>query len=257
MRILLTNDDGIEAAGLIELARALYKKGHELLVSAPDSNMSCVSHSLTLRRPLHAKKTVIAGLEGVRAYAVDGTPSDCVRLALGNFGFDAELIVSGINDAPNLGTDAVYSGTVSAAIEALMVGKPAVAAAKDTFTLEHMDDAAAYFADVLPELMCFFDRGPGVLSVNVPSTVREEYRGVKVAPLALQSYDLRFDEKEEDGRTAYYVRKGKLTVCADDEDTDEKYMRDGFVVITPLTYDITDRDRLTLAKRLFEKGSSI
>ena len=80
---------------------------------------------------------------------------------------------------------------------------------------------------------------------------------MKVAPLALQSYDLRFDEKEEDGLTAYYVRKGKLTVCADDEDTDEKHMRDGFVVITPLTYDITDRDKLTLAKRLFEKGSSI
>lgn len=253
MRILLTNDDGYEALGIIVLALALYKKGHELLIAAPDSDQSCVSHSLTLRRPLNAKSVTIPGLEKVRAYAIDGTPSDCVRLAMGNLDFDPDLVVSGINNAPNLGTDAVYSGTVSAAIEAVMVDKPAIAVAKDKFTLDHMDDAAAYFVDLLPTLMRYFEGRSEMLSINIPSTVREEYRGVKVAPLALQSYALRFDEADENGRTAYSVRKGKLTVCADDEDSDEKAMRDGYVVITPLTYDITDYKRISSAKSYFER----
>ena len=253
MRIIVTNDDGIYAVGIRELALALAGKGHELLIAAPEENMSCVSHSLTLRRPLHARRTSIEGLESVLAYAVDGTPSDCVRLALGNLDFEADLIVSGINDAPNLGSDAVYSGTVSAAVEGMMVDVPAIAVAKDTFTLDHMDDAAQYFADMLPKLMEFFAHGHGMLSVNIPSTSRGEYRGVKVAPLALQSYELKFTEVSEEGRTAYYVRPGKLTVCAEGEDSDEKAMRGGFVVITPLTYDITDRQKLPIAKRLFEE----
>ena len=257
MKILITNDDGIEAVGINELALALYKKGHELLIAAPEENMSCVSHSLTLRRPLHARRTELPALPGVRAYAIDGTPADCVRLSMGNLDFDPDVIISGINDAPNLGSDAVYSGTVSAAIEGLMVDKPAIAAAKDTFTTEHMDDAAAYFADVLPELMRFFDGGPGMLSVNIPSTVRAQYRGVKVSGLALQKYELRFDERIEDGRTAYYVRPGKLTVCREDDDTDEKAMRDGYVVITPLTYDITDRAKLPLAREMFAREGSV
>lgn len=253
MKILLSNDDGIEAVGINELARALFKKGHELLIAAPEENMSCVSHGLTLRRPLHARRVVLNSLPAVRAYAVDGTPSDCVRLAVGNLDFEPDVIVSGINDAPNLGSDAVYSGTISAAIEGLMVDMPAIAVAKDTFTTEHMDDAAAYFADVLPDLMRFFEAGLGMLSVNIPSTDRGEYKGVRAARLALQRYELRFDEREEDGRTAYYVRPGKLTECAEDDDTDEKAMRDGYVVITPLTYDITDRAKLGLVKKLFER----
>ena len=257
MKILITNDDGIGAVGINELARALFEKGHELLVAAPEGNMSCVSHSLTLRRPLHAAKVTLEKLPSVSAYAIDGTPSDCVRLAMGNLDFDPDLVVSGINDAPNLGSDAVYSGTVSAAIEALMVDKPGIAVAKDTFTTEHMDDAANYFADVLPDLMRFFEAGPGMLSVNIPSTVRGEYKGVRAARLALQQYSLSFDERVEDGRTAYYVRPGKLTVCAEGDDTDEKAMRDGYVVITPLTYDITDRAKLGLVKKLFERDGNV
>ena len=258
MKILLTNDDGIEAVGINELARALHTKGHELLIAAPEENMSCVSHGLTLRRPLHARRAELPALPGVRAYAIDGTPSDCVRLALGNLDIDPDVIVSGVNDAPNLGSDAVYSGTVSAAIEGLMVDKPAIAVAKDTFTTEHMDAAADYFADVLPELMRFFECGPGMLSVNVPSTPREKYKGVRVRRLALQRYELRFDEIiEPDGRIGYRVRPGKLTECAEDDDTDEKAMRDGYVVITPLTYDITDRAKFGLARQMFEKEGSV
>ena len=254
MRILLTNDDGYYAVGLIELAVALLRKGHELLIAAPADNQSCVSHGLTLRRPLHADVKNIPELPGVRVYAIDGTPSDCVRLALGNLDFAPDVIVSGINDAPNLGTDAIYSGTVSAAIEGFMVDIPSIAVAKDTFTVDYMDEASAYFADILPDLMRFFDEGPAMLSVNIPSTERENYKGVRVARTELQAYDLRFDEMTgEDGRIEYYVRPGKLTICSETEYTDERAMREGYVVITPLTYDITDHKRFDKAKRLFER----
>ena len=258
MKILLTNDDGLFAAGLLELAKALFEAGHELLIAAPADNQSCVSHGLTLRRPLHAERVAIPGLETVRAYAIDGAPCDCVRLALGNFDFTPDVIVSGINDAPNLGTDAVYSGTVSAAIEAFMVGVPGIAVAKDTFTLEHMDDAARYFARIFPKLMRFFESGSGMLSVNIPSKDIGDYRGVRVARLQLQSYELRFDERTgEDGRIEYFVRPGKLTICEEGEVTDESAMREGFVVITPLTYDITEYSRLEKAKALFESEGSL
>ncbi len=253
MKILVTNDDGIFARGLFELANALVMAGHELLIAAPEKDQSCVSHGLTLRRPLHARKTAFPELPSIRAYAVDGTPSDCIRLALGNLDFAPDVIVSGINDAPNLGSDAVYSATVSAAIEGFMVDVPSIAVAKDTFTTEHMDDAAGYFAKLLPRLMEFFKSGPGMLSVNIPSKKAEEYKGIRVASLKLQRYDLRFDEHvEEDGRIGYTVRSGKLTVCPEGEKTDERAMRDGYVVITPLTYDITEYPRMELAEKLFE-----
>lgn len=255
MRILLTNDDGWSAVGIRELALALFAQGHELMIAAPEENMSCIGHALTLRRPLHARRVDVPGLEGVRAYAIDGTPADCVRLALGNLDFSPDVVVSGINDAPNLGTDAVYSGTVSAAVEGFMVDVPSVAVAKDSFDLDYMDEAAGYFAGLLPELMRFFDDGPAVLNVNFPSVPRSEYRGIRTAPLQLQTYELRFDERlEEDGRIAYYVRPGKTTVPSGTEYTDECAVRDGFVVITPLTYDMTDYKRFDKAARLFERN---
>lgn len=253
MRILITNDDGINAVGIFELARALVLAGHTVSVCAPDGDRSCVSHALTLRRPLHAERRTLPGLEGVAAFAVDGTPGDCVRLALGNLVGEQDLVVSGINEAPNLGTDAVYSGTVSAALEGLMVGLPAIAVSKYTFTTDHMREAALYFASELPGLMRFFENGVGMLSVNLPSAPRSEYRGVRVARLQLQTYDLEFDEAEEPGRTAYYVRPGKTTVLDEGELTDEAAVRMGYAVITPLTYDITDYKRIEEARRLFER----
>lgn len=258
MKILLTNDDGYNAVGIIETALALVKAGHGIMIAAPAQNMSCVSHGLTLRRPLHAEAKTLPELPGVRVYAVDGTPSDCVRLALGNLGFDPDLIVSGMNDEPNLGSDAVYSGTISAAIEGFMVDKPSIAAAKDGFDTAHMREASECFADMLPGLMRFFESGPGMLSVNFPACAREDYRGVRVCGLALQRYELRYDEtKEPDGRTAYSARRGKKTICAEDDITDEKAVRDGYVVVTPLTYDVADRERFGHAKRLFEKEAPL
>ena len=242
MKILVTNDDGIFAEGINLLALALKRRGHSVMIAAPSENKSCVGHSLTLRSALYAKKTVLNGLEDVPAYAITGTPVDCVRLSIGNLGFDPEIIISGINHAPNLGTDTLYSGTVSAAVEGGILGYPSIAIAKDTFTADFMDDAAEYFADNLADYveLLIKNRGICALSVNIPSMPREKYRGVRAAKLAVQEYELVYNEiPEPDGGLAYTVKSIKLTEC-DDDDFDEKCMADGYVVLTPLTYDLTD-----------------
>ena len=180
MKILVTNDDGIFAEGINLLALALKSRGHSVMIAAPSENQSCVGHSLTLRRAIYASKAVLPGLEDVPSYAVTGTPVDCVRLSIGNLGFEPELIISGINHAPNLGTDTLYSGTVSAAMEGGMLGYPAIAIAKDTFTADYMKDAAEYFADNLDSYieLLMKNRSICVLSVNIPSrrASRKAYR---------------------------------------------------------------------------------
>ncbi len=254
MRILVVNDDGINACGIHELALALKSAGHELLIFAPIENQSAVGHGLTLRRCLYVEPVSLEGLEEVRTFSVNGTPVDCVRLALGNFDFEPDLIVSGINQAPNLGTDAVYSGTISAALEGSMIGYKAIAVSKDTFSNDFMSDAGKYFVSLLPELISIIEHGTGVLSVNIPSTPISKYKGIRVGRLALQDYELRYIETiDAEGNTAYSVTSKKLTECAECEDTDERYMRDGYVVVTPLTYDLTAYDCFGMVKKLCER----
>ncbi len=253
MKILLTNDDGIFAEGINLLALALKRRGYEIMISAPMENQSCVGHGLTLRSMLYAERRILCGLEDVPCYAVSGTPVDCVRLSLDNFGFEPELIVSGINHASNLGTDTLYSGTVSAALEASMLGFPAIAVSKDTFTTEFMEDAAEYFADLLPELISVMKHEPGIgmLSVNIPSMPRTSLAGLRVAPIATQRYELRYTETENDnGRVGYTVKSIKLTECSADEISDERFVRDGYVVVTPLLYDLTDLAHMQSVKIL-------
>lgn len=254
MKILVTNDDGIYAEGISCLAKALKCKGHTVMIAAPSENQSCVGHCLTLRRALYASKTELSGLEGVPAYAITGSPVDCIRLSIGNLGYAPDIVVSGINHAPNLGTDTLYSGTVSAAIEAGMIGYPAIAVSKDTFDVDYMEDAAEFFADNLEAYVELLTQNPDIcaLSVNIPSMPRRGYRGVRAARLALQNYDLTYSEMQEpDGGIAYVVNSVKLT-CCEDAEYDEKCMADGFVVLTPLTYDLTDYRNMAAVKRLEE-----
>src|SRR6516162_3994359 len=137
MRVLLTNDDGIEAAGLQTLRTALQQVGGiELAVIAPDGNRSATARSITTRRPLWVEEVEFG--DGTVGYATDGTPVDCVRLAnLGLVeGFEAELVVSGINHGSNLGDDITYSGTVAAALEAIVLGLPGIAVSQQSIALE-------------------------------------------------------------------------------------------------------------------------
>ena len=127
MRILFTNDDGVFSPGLLALLSAFQGDGNELLVAAPDAERSGASHSFTMLSPLRAKPVMIPGAERVAAYAVSGTPVDCVKLAYGNLFEKPDLLISGINLGANRGTDIFYSGTVSAAMEGALLGIPSIA----------------------------------------------------------------------------------------------------------------------------------
>src|SRR5436309_9640076 len=178
MKVLLTNDDGIQAVGLNAMRRALLGVPEvELAVIAPDSNRSATARSITTREPLWLAETEFAN--GTLGYATDGTPVDCVRFAaLGLVEFEPELIVSGINHGSNLGDDITYSGTVAAALEGIVLGVPAIAVSQQSNLREldfrlgrefHFDRAAAFVARMVEELEHVPMPGGTLLNVNCPA----------------------------------------------------------------------------------------
>src|SRR5579863_8956867 len=214
MRVLLTNDDGIEADGLQTLRKALLDvDGIELAVIAPDGNRSAMARSITTRRPLWVEEVDFG--DGTVGYATDGTPVDCVRLAnLGLVeGFEAELVVSGINHGSNLGDDITYSGTVAAALEAIVLGLPGIAVSQQSRAREldfrvgnefEFETAAAFTARLVAELESSPLTGGTLLNVNVPCP---PCAGVEVARLGKRVYrdELTLVDEDHGGRRQYRI----------------------------------------------------
>jgi 5'-nucleotidase len=256
MRVLLTNDDGIEAEGLQALRRALLDiPGIELAVVAPDGNRSAFARMITTRRPLWVQEVPFE--DGTVGYATDGTPVDCVRLAqLGLIaGFEPDVVVSGINHGSNLGDDITYSGTVAAALEAVVVGLPGIAVSQQSdaremdFRLGSSFDfaaAAAFAARVVEELAGTADekRGrmplPGgtLLNINVPAG---EVEGVEVTRLGKRIYrdELKLAAQDEDGGRRYWIY-GADPGFHDEDGTDLAAVHAGRIAVTPLHFDLTD-----------------
>ncbi|HML69385.1 MAG TPA: 5'/3'-nucleotidase SurE [Clostridia bacterium] len=243
MKLLLSNDDGVFAGGIRALATEL-NRHHEIFVSAPDRERSAVSRAMTLNEPLRAQKTRIEGLPEVPAFAVSGTPVDCVRLALGNLFSAPDIVVSGINLGANLGTDVLYSGTVAAAHEAALLGYPAIAISSVSYKGEYLETAAriaSFAVDYLREHPLSFGT---VLNINVPSVPYEALKGIKVTPLAIEEYALEYVEREDPfGRTYYWCPRG-CTTCSEGMDVDDRWAREGYVTLTPVTYDLTQYSRM-------------
>jgi 5'-nucleotidase len=253
MRVLLTNDDGIEAAGLQALRRALLElPGIELAVIAPDGNRSAMARSITTRRPLWVQEVNFG--DGTVGYATDGTPVDCVRLArLGLIeGFTAELVVSGINHGANLGDDITYSGTVAAALEAIVLGLPGIAVSQQSNALEldfitgegfEFGMAAAFTARLVAELETV-PLPPGtLLNINVPGTQPD---GVDVARLGKRIYkdELSLVDEGSGGRRLYRIY-GDASYGADEPGTDVTAVAEGRIAVTPIHFDLTDREGLS------------
>jgi 5'-nucleotidase len=246
LRVLLTNDDGIEAEGLQALRRALVALPDiELAVIAPDGNRSATARSITFSRPLSVTEVPFA--DGTHGFACDGTPVDCVRLAaLGLIeGFEPEVVVSGINHGANLGDDITYSGTVAAALEGVMLGVPAVAVSQQS-TAGEMDfrlgrsfefGIAAAFAAAVVDRLDDVPLPPGtLLNVNVPSG---EPTAVEVARLGKRVYrDALELVAEEDGRRTFRVY-GDSPVHHDEPGTDLSAVAEGRIAVTPLHFDLT------------------
>jgi 5'-nucleotidase len=246
LRVLLTNDDGIEAEGLQALRRALVALPEiELAVIAPDGNRSATARSITFGRALWVTETPFD--DGTHGYACDGTPVDCVRLAaLGLIdGFDPDVVVSGINHGANLGDDITYSGTVAAALEGVMLGLPAVAVSQQSmageidFRLGRSFDfgVAAAFAAAMVDRLDDVPLLPGtLLNVNVP---RGTPSAVEVARLGKRIYKDELTLVEEaDGRRSFRIY-GDSPVHHDEPGTDLSAVAEGRIAVTPLHFDLT------------------
>src|SRR3954451_16384070 len=245
MRVVLTNDDGIQATGLNELRRALLDvPGIDLAVIAPNSNRSATARSITTRRPLEVEE--IEFDDGSVGYATDGTPVDCVRLAaLGLVGDTPELIVSGINHGSNLGDDITYSGTVAAALEGIVLGVPGIAVSQQSKARE-MDfrlgdefdfgEAAAFTARLVEEIESLPLPDRTLLNINCPAG---DARGARATRLGRRIYRDKLELRDEqDGRRPYHIY-GDDPSYHHEDGTDFAAIADGMIAVTPLHFDLT------------------
>jgi 5'-nucleotidase len=233
--ILVSNDDGIHSEGIAALADVLAPLG-EVVVVAPDRERSAVSHSLTLHRPLRVQEL------GPHRYAVDGTPTDCVNLAInGVLPRRPDLVVSGINKGANLGDDVTYSGTVSAAMEGTLLGVPAVAISLIGRNQFHFDQAAAFAARLATWVI---ERGlpaDTLLNVNVPAA-RDgtPVRGFALTRMGRRRYGDAIVEKVDPRGKKYYWIGGEELEFVQEEGTDFHAVASGLISVTPIHLDLTN-----------------
>lgn len=236
MNILITNDDGIEARGIQIIARKL-EKSHSILVVAPDSQKSASSHSITLTKPIMVKEQKLNDING-SCFSIGGTPVDCTKIAITKIAKEKiDLVVSGINDGFNLGTDVLYSGTVSAAIEGAINNVPSIAISCDGMDKSY--ELAANYVDFIINKIENKNLGNIVLNVNIPSVNKDEVKGIKVCGIGERNYNNVYVEVESGKSHSLYKITGSLQPTQE-TDTDVAYIKDGYVTVTPLHYDLTN-----------------
>lgn len=248
MKLLISNDDGIFAPGVRSLADGLAAAGHDVFVVCPDRERSATGHGLTLHQPIRAEIIESVFHPSIKAWACSGTPSDCVKLAIwALLDSPPELVISGINQGANLGTDILYSGTVSAAMEGVIEGIPSIAISLTSFTSKDFQPAAefakslvAQLADQpLPELM--------LLNVNVPAVTLEEIAGVVLTRQGVRRYIDVFEKRVDPRGKTYYWLAGELLEDVEpqgldlpqDIPTDVHLIRHNYITLTPLQYNLT------------------
>jgi 5'-nucleotidase len=241
MHILITNDDGISAPGLLALSKEL-AKSYQVTVIAPDRNWSASGHVKTMHRPLRVKEVSLAG--GLHAFASDGAPSDCVALAmLGLIEQNIDIVVSGINPNANVGHDVTYSGTVTAAMEAAIWGIPGIAVSLDSpqgYEGELEYGPAARVARKVVDMVIKQNlNSKTVLNVNVPYLDDQLIKGYQITRQGLRVYRDRLDRRLDPRGQAYYWIGGDSPTGVPVEGTDIGSLAEGYVSITPLHLDLT------------------
>lgn len=243
MNILISNDDGIQALGVRCLATTLAQVGgHRITVVCPDRERSATGHALTLHKPLRADPVLEGFPSEVRAWACSGTPSDCVKLGLdGLLDHPPDWVISGINQGSNLGTDVLYSGTVSAAMEGLLEGIPSLAVSLASFTTQDFQPAANVVLALLEKLSLKPLAEPMLLNVNVPAVPAQEIRGMVLAPLGWRKYTDIYEKRVDPRGKTYYWLAGEVVEDGVDPRSDVQAVLDRYVSITPLQPDLTAR----------------
>lgn len=246
MRILLSNDDGYFAPGLEQLAAAVAHRA-EITVVAPERDRSGASNSLTLDRPLSVRRAPNGFL------FVNGTPTDCVHLAVtGLLEQLPDMVISGINLGANMGDDTIYSGTVAAATEGYLLGIPSIAISLASKTAAHLETAAQVAVELV-ERHARLGAPPWLLNVNVPDIPRADLKGLQITRLGRRhrAEDV-IRTQSPRGETVYWV--GAAGAAADAGDgTDFHAVEQGFVSVTPLQIDLTNRDQMTDLRAWLER----
>ncbi len=245
--ILVSNDDGIDAPGIEAAARELKKLG-TVVVVAPEKQRSAVGHAITMNYPLRATKFYKHG--SLFGYAVEGTPADCVKLATrALLHRQPDLLVSGVNHGSNTAINIIYSGTVSAATEGTVLGIPSIAISLTTYAKADFRYASA-FARKLGKLVLQHGLPHGtLLNVNVPAIPASQVRGVRMTRQGKTRWDDTYDVRLDPNDKEYYWLTGKLEIIDHSAETDEIAVRQGYVSITPVQYDLTDYRFLEKLKR--------
>jgi len=247
LNILITNDDGINSAGLIELAQAISKIANVTVV-APDRERSATAHAITMHKPLRVEETEIPGCKAV-AYKVNGTPSDCVKLALeALLNRPPDLVLSGINRGANLGTDVIYSGTVSAAFEAALSDILGVALSVASYG--NIDFSyAANFAMKLCQQVATKDYPKNtILNVNIPYVLPEKIAGIAVTHLGTIKYKNSFERRTDPRGKVYYWLAGEAIEDNNDVGSDVWAIKNNYISVTPILIDLTKYDIIDIIK---------
>lgn len=253
-RVLITNDDGITAPGIKLLERLMRPLAAEVWVVAPETEQSATGHSLTLRRPLRIHKL------GLRRFAVDGTPTDCVLMAVNKVMKDTlpDIVLSGVNAGGNLGEDTTYSGTVSAAMEATLLGYPAIALSQfvqgDTgpgWGKLHWDAAEEFAVPVIEKLISTTWPRDVFINVNFPATGIEDVTGIEVTREGRRKIGDQIVESKDPRGDSYYWIGAQQRATEFPAGTDLEAIHRGAISVTPMSMDLTHRPTMKALKKVF------
>jgi len=246
MNLLICNDDGIESEGILALAKMLSERNN-VLVIAPFENKSACGHSITIGKELKLVEHKL--LDGIKTYSISGTPADCVKFALNSLHFPADAVVSGINNGSNLGTDILYSGTVSAALEAVAFGLPAVAVSSTAYSNNNFKYCSEFISKNIDGLIKSND-GDFVWNVNIPNIKPDDILGVKYTKMGYQVYS---DCYKEVGKGMYVLSGEPIAHDKNDFDCDVEWNIKGYITITPILFNKTDYKTLAGVKYKCQK----
>lgn len=238
MNILVTNDDGIHARGIAHLIEVTKEFGNVYVV-APKTQQSAISQGITIHEPLQIDKEEGLFTEVTSAYSISGKPADCIKVALEYLRFDIDLVLSGVNDGPNLGTDILYSGTVAAASEASVFNIPAIAFSTDFGHFDMVEKELHRTLEyILEEELA---RSGLIINVNFPLNPHEASKGIRITRQGKRIYNAKF--RHEEGK---YWQEGAWVYVKNGQDSDVVAVTDGFTSITPLGIDRTSRKEFDL-----------
>lgn len=241
MRILLTNDDGIYAPGLRAMERVLRTMG-DLCLVAPAVEQSGVGHSVTFLSPLIAREDYESDGRTHRGWAVEGSPADCVKLGLFEFCKGRpDLVVSGINGGLNAGINVLYSGTVAAAIEGAFFGLTSIAVSLEFSEHAEFDKAAVAARHVIEKILAHKGPEPQLYNVNIPTSALGRLTETKVVPMGIERYGESFEKRTDPRGRSYYWATSDPPPRPGETDTDLTALSRGFITVTPLDFDMTNR----------------